>query len=87
MIHELKTEPQYFEAEMVGIKRFEVRKNDRGYKVGDYLSLNEYDSETAAYTGRSLLFEVVYILDNEDYCKKGFVVMGLALSYYDKNRI
>lgn len=34
MIHELKIIPQYFEAVVKGIKTFELRKNDRDYKVG-----------------------------------------------------
>ena len=36
-IHELKTLPEYFDAVFMGKKNFEIRKNDRDYKVGDYV--------------------------------------------------
>lgn len=44
MIHELKIKPQYYEDIKIGIKTFEIRKNDREFKLGDILILNEYDS-------------------------------------------
>lgn len=41
MIHKLKTHRKYFEATANGEKPFTVRKNDRGFKVGDVLLLQE----------------------------------------------
>ena len=41
-IHELKIWPQYFDAIASGIKTFEVRKDDRGFAVGDTLVLKEW---------------------------------------------
>lgn len=38
-IHELKCESKYFAKIMSGIKTAELRLNDRDYKVGDYLIL------------------------------------------------
>ena len=35
MTHDLKVEKQYYRAIREGLKRFELRRNDRGYKVGD----------------------------------------------------
>lgn len=43
MTHELKILPKYFEDVMTGKKNFEIRKNDRDFKVGDYLLLKEYE--------------------------------------------
>jgi hypothetical protein len=77
MIHELKILPEYFDAIVKGRKTFEVRRRDRDYQVGDLLALNEWNLET--YTGRSCFAQVVYILDNEDYCKEGYVILGIAL--------
>lgn len=74
MIHELKIEPAYFNVVHNGDKSFEVRKKDRNYKVGDYLALNEYNG---GYTGRTALVKVKYILDNNNFCKSGFVIMGI----------
>ncbi len=75
MIHALKTEPTYFEESAAGIKSFEVRKNDRPYNAGDYVALNEWSNE--GYTGRCTLHKIVYILSNPEYCKEGYVVLGL----------
>ena len=77
MIHELKTLPIYFEEVIEGRKSFEVRKNDRNFKVGDMLALNEYDAEKKEYTGNSCLVYVDYILKDENYCKNGFVIMAI----------
>ena len=41
-IHELKTWPNMFEALSSGDKKCEVRKNDRGFSVGDVLKLMEF---------------------------------------------
>ena len=43
--HELKTWPQYFAAVRSGKKRFEIRRNDREFAVGDVLVLREFDPE------------------------------------------
>lgn len=40
--HELKTWPQYFSPMVTGAKKFELRKNDRGFQIGDLLILREY---------------------------------------------
>lgn len=77
MIHELKIEHQYFDAITEGIKTFEIRKNDRNYKVGDYLGLNELDDTHEGYSGRSLLAKVIYIADDKRFIKEGYVVMGI----------
>lgn len=75
MIHALKTAPVHFEASAAGVKGFEVRKNDRPYNAGDYVALNEWSNE--GYTGRCTLHKIVYILSDPEYCKEGYVVLGL----------
>ncbi len=60
-VHHLKILPEYFEAVVSGDKCFEIRKNDRGYKVGDILRLNEY--EDGKYTGNFHVAEITYITD------------------------
>ena len=77
MIHELKIVPEYFDAIVEGRKTFEVRRRDRTYQVGDMLALNEWTGE--AYTGSSCLVHVTYVLDNENYCKEGYVILGIKL--------
>lgn len=76
--HVLKTHPEYFQAITDGTKRFEVRKNDRDFKVGDILELREYDPNTYTYTGEWTYVHVSYILDNPDFgVKPGYVVMSI----------
>ena len=53
MIHKLKILPQYFEDKLKGIKNWEIRNNDRPFKVDDILQLEEWSDETG-YTGRLL---------------------------------
>lgn len=77
MIHELKTLPEYFEAILEGKKLFEIRKDDRPFRVGDILALNEYDDVAKGYNGRSCLVYVDYILRDKEYCKSGFVCMSI----------
>lgn len=77
-IHELKTLPKFFEAQLKGIKKFEVRFNNRDYKIGDILVLQEY-SQTRGYTGKYLHVEITYVLNETNYCKEGFVVLGTKL--------
>ncbi len=69
---DLKIEPKYFEAQEKGNKNFEIRKNDRGYQVGDLLFLHEY--EDSQYTGRLLVRKVTYITSYKQ--KEGYVVLG-----------
>ena len=42
-VHILKCWPESFRAVVAGTKTYEVRKDDRGYMVGDYLRLDEYE--------------------------------------------
>lgn len=72
-IHELKILPEYFEAVVSGDKRFEIRKNDRNYKKGDILRLNEY--QDGQYTGDVHVAEITYITDYAQ--QDGYVVLGI----------
>lgn len=76
MIHALKILPEFFKAMAAGTKSFEVRKNDRPYHTGDYVALNEWNSEQ--YTGKCTLQKIVYILNDPEYCKEGYVILGLG---------
>lgn len=73
--HHLKTWPQYFEAVSSGEKTFEVRKNDRNFKVGDILHLDEWCPSQAEYLGRSVARRVTYITDFGQ--REGCVIMGI----------
>lgn len=80
MIHELKILPEYFDAVCLREKTFELRKNDRGFKVGDYLHLKEWDGEK--YTGREVTRYVNYILyDWTGGLQDGWCIMNLKISH------
>lgn len=93
MKHYLKTWPCYFEETLNGFKRFEVRKNDRGFKIGDLVQLQEWDPDyreaieltgegifdiVGRYTGRILERRIIYITDFAQ--RDGWVVMSLGES-------
>ena len=62
-VHDLKIWPIYFGPVENGTKKFELRKADRDYKVGDILRLREFDPFEIGYTGQSVDVPVTYILD------------------------
>ncbi len=59
--HRLKTWPGPFAAILSGVKRYEIRENDRGFSVGDTLQLVEYDQTRRCETGRELSVMVLYM--------------------------
>ena len=79
MTHELKTWPIFYQAIWEGNKTFEVRKNDRNFKVGDQLILKEWRLQTESYTGRAMSVDVLYTLSGGQFgIEAGFVVMGIS---------
>ena len=78
-VHELKSWPEGFQAVLDGRKPFEVRKDDRGFEVGDTLHLREYQPMPDTYTGRETDVRVTYIYRNDfDDLRSGIVIMGVC---------
>ena len=77
MIHELKILPHFFREVISGRKTFEIRKFDRPFRKDDLLALNEYDTDRKRYTGNSCLVYIDYLLESDEYCKQGYVVMAI----------
>lgn len=77
MVHELKILPQYFDAVRLGYKSFELRKDDRDYRVGDILLLKEWNGKE--YTGDECCREVGYIFHRtgEYGLANGYCILGL----------
>lgn len=79
-IHELKTWPEFFHGVTIGTKPFEVREDDRGFKVDDVLVLREWDPRESRYTGARCVRGVSFVLRGPGFgVEAGFVVMGLWL--------
>lgn len=74
MIHELKTWTEYYDRIVSGEKKFEIRKNDRDFQVGDTLLLQEYFPNLKQYSENVMKVKVTYILHGpafgieKDYC-------------------
>lgn len=76
--HSLKILPDFYDAVVSGAKRAEVRKNDRGFQVGDFLRLNEWDDKEKRYTGRQFLARVTYIVPGGQFgVEAGYVCMSI----------
>ena len=75
---ELKTWPESFQALFTGLKSFEFRKNDRDFKVGDQLTLLEWDNDLKDYTGRWVRGWVVFMLKSGFGLPDDYVVMQLT---------
>lgn len=80
--HKLKILPRWFEDVKSGRKNFEIRRNDRDFKEGDYLLLKEW--ERGKYTGREITRKIQYIYqgDGSYGLSEDFCILGL---YNDDN--
>jgi len=80
MQHDLKTYPEYFDAVADGSKPFELRYDDRGYRVGDTLLLRRYDPLSGGYTGETMERRVTYVLRGGLWLTPGYVALGLGVA-------
>jgi len=85
--HVLKTWPPYFKALIDGTKTFEIRKDARGFAVGDLLLLREFiadpfDDGPGTFTDRIAVAVVTYKLDDSSrfagMLSKGTCVLGIG---------
>lgn len=72
MRHELKIQPNFFQAIADGKKTFEIRLDDRGYQEGDEVMLREMDTQ---YTGREIVAIIGYVTAFKQ--AGGYVVFSL----------
>ena len=79
-VHTLKVWPEPYAALANGTKRFEWRKDDRDFEVGDMLELRRYDPETDEVDPeRFIRVLVTYILRGAHGVPDGFCVMSVEL--------
>lgn len=85
-VHDLKLNKKYFDAVLHGLKTFEMRKDDRGFRVGDTIRLiwvgDEEDEKAIAENGIQrpmIVVYVTYILTHEDFepIPEGYVIMAI----------
>jgi hypothetical protein len=78
-VHELKSWPRFYRPVDARLKTYEVRRDDRGFKVGDRLWLREWDPDEKEYTGDSLVAQITHILTAHEGLTKGFVCMAITV--------
>lgn len=81
-IHKLKLNSCYYDDSAAGIKTFEIRKNDRDFKVGDILELREWVwsalESKGVYTGEVHWKIITYILDDAEYLQDRYVCLSVS---------
>jgi hypothetical protein len=80
MIHQLKIDSKFYNDIEVNGKRFEVRRDDRGYQVGDVLVMSEFKG--GKLTGRSVYALVTYIHRNgieHTFLRWGYCILGIDI--------
>lgn len=90
--HILKLNDRYFDAVKNGIKTFEIRYNDRGFRVGDMLLLRRCNDQGVCerYADHSLGINVydevrcaiTYIITHDEFpqgINEGYCVMSIKI--------
>jgi hypothetical protein len=80
-VHEVKVYQECYEPIIKGKKNFELRKNDRDYKVGDTLLLKEFNRHTGRLTGRQTERYITYVLRGGNFTLSSeYVILSIALT-------
>ena len=66
---------EYYDAVELRYKNFEVRYNDRNYRIGDWLVLCEWDGQR--YTGHEIVRRITYICSLDAIGLTGWVAMEI----------
>lgn len=84
--HELKTDPEPFDQVASNDKTFEIRKDDRDFKVGDKLILRKTvhtgaemaEGKPLEYTGDVVTRRIIHIMRGPAYgLAEGWVIMSI----------
>lgn len=78
--HEVKIAASYYDDVASGKKRFELRKNDRGYKEGDSLKMLEF--KDGKHTGRTIDADIIYMLEEYTGLQEGYCILGIDVTAY-----
>jgi hypothetical protein len=87
MTHQLKILPEFYNLVALGVKSWELRKNDRNYQIGDILVLNEIQPGNKTdlfpndiYTGRKISVSVFHVFDKTEFgLNQGYVILSFVL--------
>lgn len=82
--HRLKIHEQYADAVLNGTKTFEVRKNDRNFKVGDKIVFDVVTDEgysvgeAARHPLNGATYRIDYILDDFEGLAQKYVALAIS---------
>lgn len=75
--HKLKLNIAFCDEVLSGAKTFEIRKNDRNFKMGDLIEFKPVDDDEVGYHKvQNRTYKITYILDNWGL-KEGYVVLAI----------
>lgn len=77
--HVLKTKPVFYDALIQRKKTAEVRRNDRGFAVGDVCILRPW-SNALGFLSEGIIRQVTHILTHDDFpgVAEGYVVLSFG---------
>ena len=75
--HYLKAWLEYFNDVCENKKKFELRKNDRDFQIGDEVVLQAWDNEEGKYTGYYYRITIKYILHGGQFgLEEGYCILN-----------
>lgn len=77
MTHQLKIHPEHFKNVSLGLKKVEIRFNDRNYQENDILILNEFDPINQKYTGFVITRKIDFIIKNVPGLEPNYVALQI----------
>lgn len=80
--HEVKIAASYYGDIVSGKKKFELRKNDRGYKVGDSLKMLEF--KDGKHTGCTIDADITYMLEDYTGLEEGYCILGIDVTTHSE---
>lgn len=80
-IHDVKLAAMFYGDTVSGRKPFELRKNDRNYRVGEIL--HEHECIDGEETGRVIVADIIYVLEDYTGLEDGYCILGIDVTEYD----
>lgn len=77
--HYKKLTQPYFDLVRLGVKTFELRKNDCNYQNGDILVLQEYDPKSEIGFYREITTQIRCVLSEYEGLQEGYVILGIEV--------
>jgi hypothetical protein len=84
-MHIVKSWPWFFQAIKKGSKAHDLRKMDRDWKVGDQVTLREFDPIKGEYTGDEVVRIITFITNEQFPCAysshaldRGYVILSFG---------